>query len=249
MSISRRNFLTWTGRTISATALATLSWRLWGKDGGGPRKMWQIDPSKCTYCGICETACVRTPSAVKAVNDLRKCDYCVICYGHIKNTDVDPKKIETEGKKVCPHDAVTRTHLFREDTTIIIENNNEDAVIFSDDDEIDLNELPAEFQDLDAGDKEKPGDEKKRLSCNETRARDYYLYDIDHGKCTACGKCTRRCFNKGMGSMTLIIRPDLCLGCNMCRIATKCPENAIVRIKAEEIEDYPTDQGPRRRTP
>ena len=30
--------------------------------------VWQLDPDKCAQCGRCETACVLTPSAVKAVH-------------------------------------------------------------------------------------------------------------------------------------------------------------------------------------
>ena len=35
----------------------------------------------------CATACVRQPSAVKAVNDQKKCSNCSACYGHL----CDPK--------------------------------------------------------------------------------------------------------------------------------------------------------------
>ena len=41
--------------------------------------------------------------------------------------------------------------------------------------------------------------------------------------------------------MFLIIRPDLCLGCNECSIATKCPAGAIERIPREPADDFRGD--------
>jgi ferredoxin len=41
--------------------------------------------------------------------------------------------------------------------------------------------------------------------------------------------------------MFLIIRPDLCLGCNACSIADVCPSGAIERVPRAPIDDYRGD--------
>ena len=38
--------------------------------------------------------------------------------------------------------------------------------------------------------------------------------------------------------MFLVIRPDLCLGCNDCAIAAVCPHDAIERIPRESADDF-----------
>lgn len=114
MSWSRRDFVRLTGHVLGGAALVGIGARLFSpaKDAEAPaptrRYAWQIDPSMCRSCGICETACVRKPSAVKALNDQQRCSNCVVCYGHISDTGIDSAKIDTEGRRVCPHDAVTR---------------------------------------------------------------------------------------------------------------------------------------------
>jgi electron transport complex protein RnfB len=117
MGRSRRNFLRICGHAAGATALAAAALRIFSPPAQeaefiaqARRFAWQIDPEKCRYCGVCETACVRRPSAVKALNDQKKCSNCVVCYGHIKNLKIDSDKIDSEGKRVCPHDAVLRKH-------------------------------------------------------------------------------------------------------------------------------------------
>ncbi|HPT09269.1 MAG TPA: 4Fe-4S binding protein, partial [Bacteroidales bacterium] len=46
--------------------------------------VWQLDPSLCTHCGQCATACVMTPSAVKCVHVYAMCGYCDLCGGYFK---------------------------------------------------------------------------------------------------------------------------------------------------------------------
>lgn len=152
----------------------------------GRRFAWQIDPEKCQYCGACETACVRKPSAVKALNDPRKCSNCVVCYGHIADSKIDSDKIDSEGKRVCPVGAV----------------------------------------------------ERKNFSGG---VDGMFLYTQDPKKCVGCGKCVKRCNEHGTKSMFLVIRPDLCLGCNECAIAVACPYDAIERIPREPVDDYRGD--------
>lgn len=112
---SRRNYLRRGGQLLGAALLGGAAWRAFSPPSDeadfiaqGRRFAWQIDPDKCTSCGVCETACVRKPSAVKALNDPKKCSNCVVCYGHITETHIDSDKIDSEGNRVCPVNAVTR---------------------------------------------------------------------------------------------------------------------------------------------
>lgn len=189
----RRRFIRLGGQVIGASALGGTAWRL--LTGGnaeaefsqpkGPY-VWRINLEKCNFCGLCETACVRKPSAVKALNDPTKCSYCVACYGHISDLNVSSEMIQKQGKRVCPYDAVLR----------------------------------------------------KQLTGG---INGYHIYSIDESKCTACGKCTKRCNELGTKSMFLIIRPDLCLGCNRCHIAAVCPKGAIERAHSYPEDDFRGD--------
>lgn len=187
--IDRRKFLVYAGRTACALAIGGVATRVIGahlsEDNQAPRSryVWAIDDQKCTACGICETACVRKPSAVKAVNDQKKCSFCVVCHGHISNTRVPIERIMSDGIRICKHDAVIRTS----------------------------------FTGTYDG---------------------YFKYEIDDRKCTGCGDCVRRCNEHGSHSMFLIIRPDLCLNCNNCTIAAKCPEKAIQKVYIGPEDDY-----------
>jgi electron transport complex protein RnfB len=103
------------GHALGGTALAGCAIRLLSPPAGDAefvaqarRYAWQIDPAKCRSCGVCESACIRNPSAVKALNDQQRCSNCVVCYGHISDTGIESEKIEREGRRVCPRDAVTR---------------------------------------------------------------------------------------------------------------------------------------------
>lgn len=111
---NRRKFIIYACRAAFGVAIGTLVYRVTGSflndEQPGPvtRHAWQINTDKCTGCGLCKTLCVRTPSAAKAVNDQKKCSFCVVCYGHISNKNIDSDKIMSEGKLVCPQDAVMR---------------------------------------------------------------------------------------------------------------------------------------------
>jgi electron transport complex protein RnfB len=60
----------------------------------------------------------------------------------------------------------------------------------------------------------------------------YFQYTIDEELCDGCAKCVKGCADFGNASLSLQIRQDLCLNCNECSIARKCPSNAISRIPA-----------------
>jgi Na+-translocating ferredoxin:NAD+ oxidoreductase subunit B len=114
LQTGRRSFLIWMGRGLCTAALGGATARILlqkraGAECGQPpgRYAWQIDYDKCTFCGKCATACVRKPSAVKAVNDQTKCSNCVVCYGHIYNHHAPSNQID-EQPKVCPYNAVNR---------------------------------------------------------------------------------------------------------------------------------------------
>jgi electron transport complex protein RnfB len=193
MKLSRRNHLKGAGNLLGAALLGTATWRIFSPPdenaafiAQGRRFAWQIDPEKCLYCGLCETACVRKPSAVKALNDQKKCSNCVVCYGHITNLKIDSDKIDSEGEKVCPYNAVERRNF----------SGGVDGM---------------------------------------------FLYSNDPKNCVGCAKCVKRCNEHGSKSMFLVIRPDLCLGCNECAIARACPHGAIERIPREPVDDYRGD--------
>jgi electron transport complex protein RnfB len=188
--MDRRKFIQRGGQFVGAAVLGGAAWRVFaGKDPEsefsqptGPY-VWRINQEKCTYCGLCETACVRKPSAVKAVNDQTKCSYCVGCYGHLADFNIASELIDSQGVKVCPYNAVIRK----------------------------------EF----------------------TGGKDgYFTYTIDQAKCTACGKCAKRCNELGTKSMFLIIRPDLCIGCNRCSIMAVCPKDAVELAHSYPEDDY-----------
>ena len=188
--MNRRKSLAIGGQILGASALAAVTARLFShpnKDSIPQKRRfaWQINPEKCFACGRCASACVRKPSAAKAVNNIKACNNCVACYGHIADPYMESEKIDSEGKRVCPVDAVKRINLTGE---------------------------------IDG----------------------YFEYQQDHAQCIGCARCVRQCkaHNDEYASMFMIIRPDLCLGCNECSIAQKCPANAIERIPLEAASTF-----------
>lgn len=97
--VSRRGFLLWSARSVAALALLGGSGFLLRKHRR--HRLYQIDPAKCTQCGRCATACVRTPSAVKCVNQFDICGYCDYCYGYYQG-EMNNRELR------CPYDAIVR---------------------------------------------------------------------------------------------------------------------------------------------
>ncbi len=62
----------------------------------------------------------------------------------------------------------------------------------------------------------------------------YYSYTIDEDLCNGCAKCVKGCNAFGNGSLFLQVRHNLCLDCNECGIAKKCPAQAIRRVPADQ---------------
>ncbi|HEY3396018.1 MAG TPA: 4Fe-4S binding protein [Armatimonadota bacterium] len=75
--------------------------------GNAGETVWQIDPAKCTQCGLCVTACVLAPSAVKAVHQYAMCGYCNLCFGYFTDQRAD-NGTGAENQR-CPTDAIRRS--------------------------------------------------------------------------------------------------------------------------------------------
>src|SRR6056300_1489605 len=77
--------------------------------GFSSRKVWQIDPQKCTQCGRCATHCVLAPSAVKCVHSYSICGYCDLCGGYLR-PDAKGRNTGAENQ-LCPTAAIKRTYI------------------------------------------------------------------------------------------------------------------------------------------
>lgn len=62
----------------------------------------------------------------------------------------------------------------------------------------------------------------------------YFEYTIDETLCDGCSKCVKGCADFGNGSLYLQIMHNLCVNCNYCAIARKCPSEAVIRVPASE---------------
>ena len=70
-------------------------------------EVWQIDPWKCTQCGLCATECVLDQSAVKCVHSFDMCGYCRLCTGYF---EPQPNGLNTAAEnQLCPTGAIFRT--------------------------------------------------------------------------------------------------------------------------------------------
>jgi electron transport complex protein RnfB len=106
---SRRGFLTSLARGAALTVLgggAGALARAQPPAPDGRRTVWQIDPYKCTQCGRCATACVMPVSAVRAVNDLPRCGFCLNCFGFLRPGA--PRTDSGAENLLCPTGALKR---------------------------------------------------------------------------------------------------------------------------------------------
>ncbi len=62
----------------------------------------------------------------------------------------------------------------------------------------------------------------------------FFEYSIDEDLCIGCAKCVKGCSSFGNGSLHLQINHNLCVNCNECAIARKCPSKAITRVPAND---------------
>jgi Na+-translocating ferredoxin:NAD+ oxidoreductase subunit B len=102
---SRRDFVKTAGRLIVAAPVLVLPVIL-SKKTFAAGYLWQIDPYKCTYCELCKSSCVMTPSAVKCTNAFPKCGYCDLCPGYLRQ---GVKTFDTAAEnQLCPTGAIKR---------------------------------------------------------------------------------------------------------------------------------------------
>ena len=103
----RRKFLRTCGTLIAGGSVlavtGVLTQKTFSRETG---YFWQIDPSKCTFCGRCETDCVLPLSAVKCVHAVRVCGYCDLCGGYYR---ANVKELDTAAENLmCPTGAIQR---------------------------------------------------------------------------------------------------------------------------------------------
>ena len=61
----------------------------------------------------------------------------------------------------------------------------------------------------------------------------FFEYTINEDLCDGCAKCVKGCKDFGNGSLYMQIKQDLCVNCNDCSIARKCPSKAVSRVPAD----------------
>jgi len=99
----RRALASLAGLSIASVAAAAL------RRADRTETVWQIDPRKCTQCGLCATECVLTPSAVKCVHAYDLCWYCDLCGGYHQSYT---QETDTAAEhQLCPTAAISRTYI------------------------------------------------------------------------------------------------------------------------------------------
>jgi electron transport complex protein RnfB len=68
--------------------------------------VWQLDPKKCISCGLCETECVVSPSAVKCVHSYGICGYCNLCFAFLQPNATEQSSASEN--QMCPTSAIGR---------------------------------------------------------------------------------------------------------------------------------------------
>ncbi|MDR2681015.1 MAG: 4Fe-4S binding protein [Tannerella sp.] len=108
--ISRKRFLQLCGSIAAGTTIVAVSGAVAGRMiRRDADYFWQIDPSKCTFCGRCEKECVLPVSAVKCVHANKVCGYCDLCGGYYR-TNV--KDLNTAAENLmCPTGAIKRKYV------------------------------------------------------------------------------------------------------------------------------------------
>lgn len=105
--MKRRDFIKKLTAITGASFLTGTLIKLGIQRGIKKRDLWQIDPSKCIACGLCQTECVLSISAVKCIHSYAVCGYCDLCSGYLKKGVI---KIDTAAEKqLCPTSAIKRT--------------------------------------------------------------------------------------------------------------------------------------------
>ena len=104
---SRREFLKTCARLVAGgTILAFFGVPYWKNRTNETTYFWQIDPTKCTFCGRCQTDCVLPMSAVKCIHSKKVCGYCDLCGGYYR---ANVKELNTAAENLmCPTGAMQR---------------------------------------------------------------------------------------------------------------------------------------------
>lgn len=102
---TRRQFIDRSARIVGLAALGATAGLLTRRASAQP--VYQVDPYKCIACDLCKTSCVLPLSAVKAVNDFKKCGYCMLCPAYMDVTSKPDERGVPSGK-ICPQDALKR---------------------------------------------------------------------------------------------------------------------------------------------
>ncbi len=106
--VSRRQWMQDALRAIAAGVIGAAT-GLMATRSKASTHVWQLDPTKCTQCGRCETACVLKPSAVRAVHAYDMCGYCKLCGGY---HHPQAKRIDSAAEnQLCPTGAIQRTFI------------------------------------------------------------------------------------------------------------------------------------------
>lgn len=105
--IERRKFLKMLGTAAAGGSILLVAGSLTRNVSQAKAgQYWQIDPSKCTQCGRCETHCVLNVSAVKCIHANRVCGYCDLCGGYYISS---VKELNTAAENLmCPTGAIQR---------------------------------------------------------------------------------------------------------------------------------------------
>lgn len=105
--ITRREFLRKCGSVLAGGSILATGGVLATKANMSSSDLfWQIDPTKCTQCGRCETDCVLPVSAVKCFHANLVCGYCDLCGGYYRPS---VKDLNTAAENMmCPTGAITR---------------------------------------------------------------------------------------------------------------------------------------------
>lgn len=105
--IERRKFLQILGTAAAGGSILLVAGGLASRlNKAQAGQYWQIDPSKCTQCGRCETHCVLNVSAVKCIHANKVCGYCDLCGGYYRS---NVKELNTAAENLmCPTGAIKR---------------------------------------------------------------------------------------------------------------------------------------------
>ena len=107
--LSRRSILKWSARGIGLASLGSVTCLALQKNEADREYVWQIDPDKCTQCGICASKCVLQTSAVKCLHNFKSCGYCDLCFAWFDPVEGEPGTGAED--MLCPVNALKRKHI------------------------------------------------------------------------------------------------------------------------------------------